>query len=146
VADAVAAADRGTHVIGVDLGVDLPPVLTDRVRLGDVLAKLLDNAQKFSEPGSTISIRATVDHDDVVITVADRGCGIPPDMLDRVFEPFVQVDSSTTRPAGGLGTGLFLVRSIGAAIGATVTARSEVGIGTELSLRLMAARADDPVG
>jgi signal transduction histidine kinase len=117
---------------------DAPIVRTDRARLVELLAKVVDNAQKFSEAGSTITVRLGVDGGDVTIAVADAGIGIPTAMLDRVFEPFVQVDSSRTRSVGGMGTGLFLVRRIGAAIGVTVSVASEEGVGSTFTIRVPA--------
>ena len=136
VRNAVSASDQGTHVIEVAAHADVPLVRTDRIRLVELLAKVLENAQKFSGAGSTITVGLDVDGPDVAITVADTGIGIPAAMLDRVFEPFVQVDSSRTRSVGGMGTGLFLVRRIGAAIGVTVSVESEEGVGSTFTLRV----------
>jgi signal transduction histidine kinase len=133
------AGDHGTHEVVLAVDPDLPAAHTDPARLGDVVEKLLDNAQKFSEPGSRVTLGATTDEGAVVVTVADLGPGIPADMLERVFEPFVQLDSSLSRPAGGLGTGLFLVRSIGMALGASVTVDSTEGEGSTFVVRLPAA-------
>ena len=123
----------------LDVAPSVPTAHTDPRRLADVLAKLLDNAHKFSAPGTRITVGAYADEESVVVTVADEGCGIPTDMLERVFEPFVQVDTSLARPAGGLGTGLFLVRSIGTAVGATVTVDSTEGVGSTFAVRLPGA-------
>jgi signal transduction histidine kinase len=136
---AVQAAERGTHDLVLDVAPSVPTAHTDPRRLADVLAKLLDNAHKFSAPGTRITVGAYADEESVVVTVADEGCGIPTDMLERVFEPFVQVDTSLARPAGGLGTGLFLVRSIGTAVGATVTVDSTEGVGSTFAVRLPGA-------
>ncbi|MGH9084864.1 MAG: ATP-binding protein [Acidimicrobiales bacterium] len=138
VRNAVSSSDRGTHVVEVVVGPDVPMVRTDRSRLVELLAKLVDNAQKFSEAGSTITVGLGVDGPDVAVSVADNGIGIPAAMLDRVFEPFVQVDSSRTRSVGGMGTGLFLVRRIGSAIGVTVSVESEEGVGSTFTLRVPA--------
>ena len=142
VRDAVSSSDRGTHVVEVVVEPDVPVVRTDRSRLVELLAKVLENAQKFSEAGSTITVRLGVDGADVAIAVVDAGIGIPAAMLDRVFEPFVQVDSSRTRSVGGMGTGLFLVRRIGAAIGVTVSVASEEGVGSTFTIRVPAV--DEP--
>jgi signal transduction histidine kinase len=101
-----------------------------------MLVKLLDNAQKFSDDGSAIRVSARTDEGAVVIAVEDAGRGIPDDMLEPIFEPFVQVESGDSRPAGGMGTGLFLVRSVGSAIGATVGVTSTAGEGSTFEVRL----------
>lgn len=133
---AVDAADRGTHAIVVTVEPGLPLARTDSTWLGDVVRKLLDNAQKFSDPGAAITVGATAEGDHVVVAIRDEGWGIPASMLERVFEPFVQVDSGPSRPAGGLGTGLFLVRSMVTAIGATISLDSTEGAGSTFALRL----------
>jgi len=141
---AVQAADRGTHELVLAIDPSLPPAQTDPGRLRDVLGKLLDNAQKFSAAGTRVTVGAATDDGAVVVTVTDHGCGIPDDMLERVFDPFVQVDSSLTRPAGGLGTGLFLVRSIGTAVGASVTVDSTEGVGSTFAVRLPTGDPEGP--
>jgi signal transduction histidine kinase len=141
---ALQSADRGTHELVLAIDPDLPAAHSDLTRLADVLAKLLDNAQKFSAPGSVVTVGATAEDGAVVVTVEDHGCGIPDDMLELIFEPFVQVDSTMARPAGGLGTGLFLVRSIGTAVGASVTVESTEGVGSTFAVRL--PTGDDVAG
>lgn len=138
VREAAASADRSTHAIELAFEADLPAVRTDGSRLTQMLVKLLDNAQKFSDGGSAIRVSARADSSDIVIAVADAGQGIPEDMLERIFEPFVQVESGDSRSAGGMGTGLFLVRSIGTAIGATVRVTSAAGEGSTFEVRLPA--------
>ena len=100
----------------------------DRGRMAQVVANLLTNAAKYSDAGSRILIRGERDAEVVRITVRDEGMGIAPDMLDRVFEPFVQQSQSLDRAAGGLGLGLAIVRNVVAAHGGTVRAES-AGIG-----------------
>jgi signal transduction histidine kinase len=135
---ALSVGDHGTHELVLAVDPDLPRTFTDADRLRDVVVRLLDNAQKFSDPGSRVVVGASVDGGAVVVTVADHGRGIPADLLERVFEPFVQGDSSLARPAGGLGTGLFLARNIGTAIGASITVESADGTGSTFSVRLPA--------
>ena len=135
---AAEAVDRGTHVLEFEIDDGLPAAHTDADRLADVVQKLLDNAQKFSDAGTRVVLAAHADGRDVIVTVTDEGWGIPEKMLERVFEPFVQVDSGPSRPVGGMGTGLFLVRSIGTAIGATITVDSVEGKGSTFSVRLPA--------
>ena len=100
----------------------------DRGRMAQVVANLLTNAAKYSDAGSRILIRGERDAEVVRITVRDEGMGIAPDMLDRVFEPFVQQPQSLDRAAGGLGLGLAIVRNVVAAHGGTVRAES-AGLG-----------------
>jgi PAS domain S-box-containing protein len=84
----------------------------DAMRLGQVFANLLNNAAKYTEPGGHIAMTAARDGATVVVRVQDNGVGLAPEMLDEVFQPFVQVDRSAARAQGGLGIGLSIVRSL----------------------------------
>lgn len=99
----------------------------DPVRMGQVFANLLSNALKFTPNGGTITVRLLDAPTQVQIQVSDTGQGIPPERLPHIFERFWQADSSNTRRAGGLGIGLFLVRSIVEAHGGVVVAESPGG-------------------
>jgi signal transduction histidine kinase len=109
----------------------------DEVRLAQAVAHLLGNAARYSAPGGPITVRAVVMGDQVVLSVRDEGAGIDPDLLPRIFEPFVQGPRTIDRAAGGLGLGLAIVRGLVALHGGTVTAHSEgPGLGAELVVRL----------
>jgi signal transduction histidine kinase len=115
------------------------PVSGDRTRLAQVVANLLQNAEKFTEPGG--STRVTVSSEPgegvAMVTVADTGVGIEPEMLPRLFEPFAQADVTLDRSKGGLGLGLALVKSLVELHGGEVTARSGGrGRGAEFMVRL----------
>jgi signal transduction histidine kinase len=83
----------------------------DRTRLRQVMINLVNNAIKFTEKGK-IAINATREGDHILIRVKDTGIGIPPEQLEAVFQEFVQVDTSTTRKAGGTGLGLPISRKL----------------------------------
>jgi CheY-like chemotaxis protein len=109
----------------------------DPVRLAQVMANLLNNAAKFtpSKGRIEISMRAKAQH--AIIRVRDNGIGIAPADLGRIFEMFVQLDSSKTQAAAGLGLGLALARSLIMLHGGALTARSAgVGKGSEFRIRL----------
>lgn len=86
-------------------------VSADRTRLRQVLINLVNNAMKFTDKGK-ITIRATCEKNNVLISVKDTGIGIPPDQLEAVFQEFTQVDSTTTRKVGGTGLGLPISRRL----------------------------------
>jgi signal transduction histidine kinase len=86
-------------------------IFADRTRLRQVMINLVNNSIKFTETGK-IAILAVRKGDNVLITVRDTGIGIPPDKLEAVFQEFTQVDTSTTRKAGGTGLGLPISRKL----------------------------------
>ena len=111
----------------------------DRTRLAQVFANLLNNSQKYSEPGQPISITFARDGNDAVVRVKDTGMGIHREMLPRVFDMFRQADRTGGRSRGGLGIGLSLVKRIIELHGGTVTAHSEgLGLGSEFVVRMPA--------
>ncbi len=123
------------------LTVTLPeaPVLLDAdpMRLAQVVGNLLGNAAKYTEPGGQITISATLDGPHVVLSVRDNGVGIPPEMLERIFDLFTQVERSVTHAEGGLGIGLTLVKRLVEMHGGTVEARSAgPGQGSDFIVRL----------
>ena len=124
---------------GIGFGLDLPPsdttLETDPTKLRQILLNLLSNAVKFTD-GGEIRLGAVTSGDLVTITVSDTGIGIADEHLERVFEPFWQVDQSPTRRAGGAGLGLAVTRRIAAYLGGSIRVRSEVEIGTTFELDL----------
>ena len=86
-------------------------ISADKIRIRQVMINLVNNAIKFTERGK-ISIRAACEDNHVLISVKDTGIGIPHDHLDSVFQEFTQVDTSTTRKAGGTGLGLPISRRL----------------------------------
>jgi signal transduction histidine kinase/ActR/RegA family two-component response regulator len=126
-------------------------VLADEQRLAQVVANLLSNAAKYSDPGARIDVSARRSDGDVVLVVRDTGVGIAPELLPRVFEMFVQGERTMDRSQGGLGLGLSLVRSLVTLHGGTVRAESAgAGQGSTFTVRLPAcaeissARAPTP--
>jgi signal transduction histidine kinase/ActR/RegA family two-component response regulator len=112
-------------------------VEADELRLAQVVANLLTNAAKYTDPGGQIFVAAAREHAGIVLRVKDSGAGIAPDILPHVFDMFVQGKRSLDRTEGGLGLGLTIVRNIVELHGGSVAARSEgPGRGTEMELRL----------
>jgi len=126
---------------GHELTVTLPSravcIDGDPVRLGQVLANLLNNAAKYMEPGGRIWLAAASDESEVVVSVRDRGIGIPAEALGAVFDMFAQVEGSLEGSRGGLGIGLTLAKQLVELHGGSIEARSEgLGKGSEFVLRL----------
>jgi len=109
----------------------------DQSRLEQVLANLLSNAAKYTDLGGRIWLRASVDRDQVVISVRDDGEGLAPELRERVFDLFVQGPDTRSMARGGLGLGLTLVRRLVHLHGGTIEALSEgQGTGSEFVIRL----------
>jgi signal transduction histidine kinase len=127
---------RGLRIV-VELPGEPTFVRGDVVRLTQVIANLLDNAGKYTNGGGQVTLRVDRDGPDVVIRVADNGMGIPPALLGRVFDLFVQGAETRGRAGGGLGIGLTLVKRIVALHGGSVHAASAGdGCGSEFVVRI----------
>ncbi len=104
--------------------------------LGQLLDNLLENACKYSAPGTPIVVRVWSEPDAVALSVEDRGCGIPAGDLPRVFEPFYRAESARRLGRAGVGLGLAVARRIAATHGGTIVAESEPGRGSRFVVRL----------
>lgn len=118
------------------------PVMADvnEHRFEQVLNNLLSNASKFSDPGSEVIISITQEDAKVIISVKDRGAGIPEDFRDKVFGQFTQADSSTSRNHGGAGLGLAISKALSEAMGGTLTFETEIGVGSTFFISLPASK------
>jgi PAS domain S-box-containing protein len=113
---------------------DLPPVVADRERIVQVLANLLDNALKFTERDTAVTVDARVDGDQVVFTVGDQGPGIPPEELPHLFERFWEARrNSLTR---GTGLGLAIAQGIVTAHGGRIWVETAAGRGSAFHFTL----------
>jgi PAS domain S-box-containing protein len=129
--------ERQGHRLTVSMPEEPVMLEADATRIEQVLANLLNNAAKFTEPGGRLGLCVETQGGEAVLTVRDNGQGIAPDLLPRIFDLFVQEDRSLARSHGGLGIGLTLVRSLVERHGGKVEARSEgPGRGSELVVRL----------
>jgi signal transduction histidine kinase/CheY-like chemotaxis protein/HPt (histidine-containing phosphotransfer) domain-containing protein len=125
-----------------------PRMWGDPGRLQQVLTNLVANAVKFTERGG-VTLRVSVLPDDpgtVRFAVTDTGIGIEPDAIERLFEPFHQADSSTTRRYGGTGLGLPISRQLVELMGGRIAATSTPGEGTTFRFEIPMGRAGDAPG
>jgi CheY-like chemotaxis protein len=114
----------------------------DRVRVEQVVANLLANALKYTPAGGRVAVTVAIESGRAVIRVVDDGAGIAPEVLPRLFEPFIQAAAPLHRTQGGLGLGLALVKRLVAQHGGDVEARSAgPGKGSDFTVRLPLAVA-----
>jgi two-component system, OmpR family, phosphate regulon sensor histidine kinase PhoR len=119
--------------------VDVPDglnIATDRPKLAQALANLIDNAAKFSPQEAAVDIRAEVANGSVVISIRDRGPGISPEHWGRVFERFYKVDRARPREAGGFGLGLAISKHLVQSIGGTIWTEAAQGGGQAFFIAL----------
>jgi signal transduction histidine kinase len=133
------------HRLEIEVPAQGLAVLADPERLAQVLLNLLTNAAKYSDPGSAIRVHAWRHAGRIELRVRDEGMGIAPEMLEKVFDVFVQQPQTLDRSAGGLGLGLAIVRSLVEMHEGTVTARSAGrGQGSEFVIDLPALDPQQP--
>jgi signal transduction histidine kinase len=141
VRDCVAMIEPLASEKGLTLEVEVPEtplkVVSDERKIRQILTNLLSNAVKFTESGSVhVSVRAT--DGEMEIDVRDTGIGISPENIDRIFEPFWQVEQSATRRFGGTGLGLGVARKLAKLLEGRLEVQSEVGVGSVFTLVLPA--------
>ncbi len=137
-------ARRKKLIMGCTVPPALPLVLGDRDKVRQVLLNLLGNAVKFTPEGGKIEVSASLaplipgadTNRAVKVSVRDSGIGVPPEHQKRVFDPFFQVDNSSTREYGGTGLGLSIVKRLVEAHGGTVWVDSEAGKGSTFSFTI----------
>ena len=111
-------------------------VRADRDKVQQILLNLLSNAIKFTPKGGRISVDCGAGERTVWIRVSDTGAGIPADKLQRIFEPFIQVDSALTRTQDGVGLGLAISRDLARGMDGDLTVKSTLGKGSRFELTL----------
>lgn len=126
-------AERKQIRIGVHLDQNLPGLRADELRISQVLSNLISNAIKFSPEGTEIRVTAHASEGGVTVEVRDQGIGIAREDLPKIFRPFRQLDSSSTRMAGGTGLGLVISKGIIEEHGGRIWVESEPGTGSRFS-------------
>ena len=120
-------------ILSVQVPADLPPIPVDRTRIRQVLVNLLTNAARFTDSGR-IEVRAECTSEEVIVSVADTGIGIPQHELDAIFDEFRQVDGQAER--GGKGLGLAIAKRFVQLHGGRIWAESQIGVGSTFSFAL----------
>jgi len=129
-------AENRSINLEINLGMDPCFVRVDQEKIQWVVMELLDNAIKFSPAGGNVKVGLERDETFAQFYVIDTGIGISPERLSEIFEPYHQLDSSSTRRYGGIGLGLALVKKILEAHGSKVNVTSDVGKGTFIQFQL----------
>jgi len=111
-------------------------VRADRDRFQQIILNLLSNALKFTESGGSVTVSWRLERDQVLIDVEDTGIGIAASQFERIFNPFVQVQSGNTRTSEGVGLGLSISRDMARQMGGDISLRSELGKGSTFTLSL----------
>ncbi|MBN2847456.1 MAG: PAS domain S-box protein [Coriobacteriia bacterium] len=124
------------HPLTVDIPPDLPLVVCDAERMARVVTNLVSNAVKYSPDGGGVAVSVRTDGDDAVISVADHGIGISPELMDRLFTIFGQADMSSTREFGGLGLGLYIASRIVQAHGGRIDVTSTPGESSTFTVKV----------
>jgi signal transduction histidine kinase len=124
------------HEVKVDFPQDFPPVLGDPERIEEVLMNLIENAMRFSPRGGIITIKGETLGNEVSVTVADEGIGIPLRDQERIFERFYKVEDSLAKPTQGTGLGLYIGKTIIEAHGGRIWVESELGKGSRFTFTL----------
>jgi len=134
-----AKADDRNVILHFKAQVDIPNVQADKEKISWAILQLVDNAIKFTP--SSGQVRLSIEQESmalIMVSVMDTGIGIPASRIDEVFEPFHQLDASSTRRYGGTGLGLALVREIVSAHGSAIEVQSEEGKGSRFRFPLLA--------
>ncbi|MBN1644048.1 MAG: PAS domain S-box protein, partial [Dehalococcoidales bacterium] len=131
------------HHLKINLPTKLPPVLIDETRIGQVISNLVDNAVKFSSPGTEITISARHVANEIIISVADHGVGIPRESIGKLFNRFYQAENIVAGRRTGTGLGLAISRGLIENHGGRIWVESKVGIGSKFSFSLPVPKEAD---
>jgi PAS domain S-box-containing protein len=126
---------RRNNALAVRCASDLGAIRSDLTRVRQVLLNLLSNASKFTEHGR-ITLEAERSGTGVVLRVSDTGIGMTPEQMGKLFEPFSQADTTTSRKYGGTGLGLAITRRFCELMGGDVSVQSDMGRGSTFTVRL----------
>jgi PAS domain S-box-containing protein len=124
------------HTLVVSVADEMPEVPCDPERINRAVANLVSNAFKYSPDGGPVTVSVAVEGDEATIAVEDKGVGLAPEDLPRLFDRFTQGDMSTTRRFGGMGLGLFIADQFVKAHGGRIEVTSSLGKGSEFKIYL----------
>jgi PAS domain S-box-containing protein len=129
------------QILNIDMGRELPPVSGDTNRITQILTNLLSNAHKYTPPGGSIHITASLENEHVRISVKDTGIGLSKEEQDKLFTKFFRADNPATQKVGGTGLGLWITRSLVEMQGGEIRVMSAPGEGSTFSFTLPVSRS-----
>ncbi|MHB2016826.1 MAG: response regulator, partial [Candidatus Xenobia bacterium] len=129
------AAEKKGLTLELSLARPQVPIVSDADRLRQILINLVNNAIKYSDSGHIV-LSLVLQPSHLQVEVADEGIGIPPEHLQRIFDPFYQVDPSSTREREGAGLGLAIVHKLSTLLGGSLNVKSQPGTGSTFTLEL----------
>ena len=134
--------DQNGNSLNVNCQSSVGQMFSDLTKVRQVLFNLLSNACKFTEKGQiSVDVARDESGERVIFKIADSGIGMDEDQMERLFQPFTQADSSTTRKYGGTGLGLSICREFCGLLGGEIDVQSEMGKGTTFIVQLPAQMA-----
>ena len=124
------------HILKIEKGLNLPPLQVDKVRIGQVITNLTENATKFSPEGSEIAIELKTDNGSVVFSIEDKGTGMSEEVIGHLFDRFYQAQEMVSGKTRGTGLGLTICKGIVEAHGGKIWAESQPGKGSKFSFSI----------
>lgn len=125
--------DTNQNELVVEMDDNIGTIETDATKINQIVLNLLSNAAKFTKNGK-VTIRANLHDDQLRLQIMDTGIGMTPEQVDKVFQPFVQADASTTREYGGTGLGLAICKKLSELMGGQLEVESTEGVGSTFTL------------
>ncbi|MBE3557988.1 MAG: GAF domain-containing protein [Ktedonobacteraceae bacterium] len=129
-------ASAEQHMIYLDITLQDTKIVADRVRVGQVIGNILDNAIKYSPQGSQVTVRLQEQQGDYLVSVIDQGVGINPEHFDHIFERFYRVHNTASHQYTGIGLGLYVAKAIVEGHGGRIWFTSNQGIGSTFHFTL----------
>lgn len=128
------------HKLEINIAENLPIIIADELRIGQVITNLVENAVAYSPKATTITITAELDSSSMIVSVRDQGDGIPPEHLEMIFDRFYRLERGARRRRGGTGLGLSICKAIVEAHGGRIWVESEIDKGSIFRFSLSCAK------
>lgn len=124
------------HTITLDIQVQDSRIVADKLRVGQVIGNILDNAIRFSPQGRQVMVELKEEKNEYLVSITDQGIGVSPEYIDHIFERFYRARNTVSRQYSGIGLGLFVARAIVEAHGGRIWVTSNEGLGSTFSFTL----------